>query len=327
MTKTIVIGAGRMAKEHLKCLKTLPDVEIVGVADLSAAKAELAADRFSVPCWSTSYKEILEKTSPDVAHIVTDASSHFKIAKDLLNAGVSVFIEKPIADSFQHFKELTNLAENKGLFLQENYNYLFTKPVLRLLEASRQQAFGEIQHLAIHLCVDFQIDRSVPSDYVMREFVTHFVSLCHLFMGVQKKIMMLWKKDGNDFSALVEAEKGNASIYFTRNVHPEGFFVDLFGAKMRASMNLFESRLCFAKEHSLPRPISHFFNGLIESGNAFSNSFQSLWGKLKGNPSWYSGMQELLLRFYRAMKTGEALPISKEQMREVNQAVFEILGS
>ena len=44
--KTALIGAGQIARQHLACLKTLPGVELIGVCDLSPARAEAAAEQF-----------------------------------------------------------------------------------------------------------------------------------------------------------------------------------------------------------------------------------------------------------------------------------------
>ena len=109
--KTIVVGAGHIAKQHLGCLRTLTNVCVVGVCDLSPAMAQAAAERFGVERWSTSYSELLESTQPDVVHVATPPATHFALASEALRGGAHVFVEKPITLHTQELDELTALAK------------------------------------------------------------------------------------------------------------------------------------------------------------------------------------------------------------------------
>jgi len=93
---------------------------------------------------------------------------------------------------------------------------------------------------------------------------------------------------------------------------------------MKASINLFESRLLLDKNRNLPRPLMYFANGLQESATIFGSSFKSLWNKLKGNPGGYSGLNTLLKSTYDAIEEKHSLPISLEQIDEVNKLVADM---
>src|SRR5271155_919702 len=94
--KCVLIGCGAIAREHLTALAELGTVEVAAVGDISAARAEAAAERFGVAKWSSSYEELLSDVRPDLVHITTPPSSHFSIAKSCLSAGLNVLCEKPI---------------------------------------------------------------------------------------------------------------------------------------------------------------------------------------------------------------------------------------
>ena len=93
--KAALIGAGQIAKQHLSCLKTLPGVELAAICDLSPATAEAAAERYGIRAWFTDHRAMLEKARPDVVHVTTPPTSHFRPAMDSLDAGAHVIVEKP----------------------------------------------------------------------------------------------------------------------------------------------------------------------------------------------------------------------------------------
>ena len=93
--QSAVIGAGRVAQQHLACLASLPGVRLVGVCDLSRSLAESAAERFGVKAWFTDHNRMLAEARPDIVHITTPPASHFCLAQECFNADVHVFLEKP----------------------------------------------------------------------------------------------------------------------------------------------------------------------------------------------------------------------------------------
>jgi predicted dehydrogenase len=80
-----LIGAGQIARQHLACLKETPDIEVSAVCDVSPAVAESAAERFAIPSWFTDHRAMLDRVRPEVVHITTPPTSHFKLALDALD--------------------------------------------------------------------------------------------------------------------------------------------------------------------------------------------------------------------------------------------------
>src|SRR2546423_15435705 len=109
-----IIGTGHIARQHLACLRELPGVRIAAVCDLSRAMAESAAERFGVPAWFTDSRRMLEEVKPDVVHVTTPPTSHFRLASDALDAGAHVLVEKPITVTFGEAQALVEKARDKG---------------------------------------------------------------------------------------------------------------------------------------------------------------------------------------------------------------------
>ncbi|HOW53841.1 MAG TPA: Gfo/Idh/MocA family oxidoreductase [Syntrophorhabdaceae bacterium] len=142
-----LIGLGHMGRIHLGKLCAFDDVAVPGIVDIDEKLAVEHSQKYSVPSFS-DYKDILGASSGAI--IATPTQSHFAIAKACLEAGVHVFIEKPITASLEEAQQLVDLAAARGLVLQvghlERLNPVFThaSPLIRkplLIEARRISPF------------------------------------------------------------------------------------------------------------------------------------------------------------------------------------------
>ena len=145
--RAAVIGAGHMGNYHAQKLAALDGVELVAVVDADAARAQAIAQKTHSHAHS-DYRELLSRL--DCAFIATPTEFHHHIARDCLNAGVHVLVEKPIAKTVQQAQELVALAEQRALVLQvghaERFNAAFTAAQAHLqrpryIEAHRLSPF------------------------------------------------------------------------------------------------------------------------------------------------------------------------------------------
>ena len=118
--KSVLIGCGAIAREHLAALSELDNVHVAAVCDLSPARAEATAERFGIQKWYTNFETLLTENKPDLVHITTPPSSHFLIAQRCLADGLNVLCEKPITVDYQEFRKLKQLAEEQHCVLMEN---------------------------------------------------------------------------------------------------------------------------------------------------------------------------------------------------------------
>lgn len=106
-----VIGCGRAAvRLHLPALATVPDAEVVAVADLDAAKVDEAAQRFGIKRTFSDPADLLAQADVDVAAILVPAQFHVGVALQALDAGKHIFIEKPIALALDDARMLVERA-------------------------------------------------------------------------------------------------------------------------------------------------------------------------------------------------------------------------
>jgi predicted dehydrogenase len=145
--KIALVGAGHMGKIHVEKLASFDDVQIAGVADVDPGRARELAHQYNVPTLN-DYKKLLGNVHGVI--IATPTDTHYQIARDFLEAGAHVFIEKPITSNQEEANELIELGKRKQLILQvgflERFNpaFLKTLPLIKkplIIESCRASEF------------------------------------------------------------------------------------------------------------------------------------------------------------------------------------------
>ena len=335
--KAALIGAGQIAQQHLACLKSLPGVGLAAICDRSPATAEAAAERWGCQAWFTDHRAMLEKARPDVVHITTPPTSHFPLALDSIDAGAHVILEKPAASSFAELEKLVRRAEDAGRTIIEDYNYLFNHAPQEILRRIETGQFGAVTHVEVLICLDILgpsgfADPNAPHPALtlaggaIADFLPHLASLAHLFVGPHRTAHTIWTKRKasplpfDEFRAVVEAERGTAALGFSSSSQPDAFWLRVYGERMQAAANLFETRLTFDGPRDVPKPLRPLFSGLQEAKTIRRAALVTLLRKFKG-PGTYEGLWELLARSYRALADGTALPVTASRILEVNRMI------
>ncbi len=341
--RAAVIGAGQIAKQHLAALAVLGDVETVSVCDLSPIMAESTADRFSVPHWTTDFHELLQQQKPNVVHITTPPGSHFQLARECLQAGCHVLVEKPATTDLAQFEELKALAEERGLWLIEDHNYQFNRSVQEMLKMVSSSALGEVRHVEVQVCLDLfgEGSRFADADMphpamrepagIVTDFLTHLCYLAYAFVGKHRGFQALFNRrlelpDApiSDFQALVDAQQGTALLGLSASGQPDVFLVSVQGTQGQVSTNLFEVGTVSSQSLGGPQPLVPVRNALRRGRSERRNAVKSLWRKLSGGPGPYEGLWTLVEQLYTNLQTGGPPPVSIEQIDAVNRLVHEI---
>jgi predicted dehydrogenase/nucleoside-diphosphate-sugar epimerase len=147
--KVGLLGAGYILQAHAKALAAVDSVEIHAVCDVSQARAAQAAASFGIPNVFTSLTQLLESDC-DVVHVLLPPFLHEETARQLLLAGKSVFLEKPMGLSSVECQAVVDLAKAKGLKVGVNHNFLFLPGYEELRRAANDGSIGSIDHLAVN---------------------------------------------------------------------------------------------------------------------------------------------------------------------------------
>ncbi|MDD4774859.1 MAG: Gfo/Idh/MocA family oxidoreductase, partial [Eubacteriales bacterium] len=112
--KTAVIGCGVISKIYLEnCTKKFKILDIVGCSDIIPERSALRAHEYGIKQMTNS--EIYNDPEIELVLNLTYHTSHYTVTKESLMAGKHVYSEKMLANTFDQAKELTEIAEEKGL--------------------------------------------------------------------------------------------------------------------------------------------------------------------------------------------------------------------
>ena len=121
-----VIGTGWWATSyHLPTLAAHPHAELVGVADIDPRKAEEAARLHAIPHSFDDHRSLLELGLDGVV-VATSHDTHYTLARDALEAGADVLVEKPMTIEPEDARELVRLARRLQRRLHVGYPFPYT---------------------------------------------------------------------------------------------------------------------------------------------------------------------------------------------------------
>jgi predicted dehydrogenase len=150
-----VIGAGSFGSNHVRVLRQMPHIELVGVFDQDRDRARKVAQEHG-----SAAIELLDspRAKFDAAVIATPTMSHALVASELLEAGIDVLVEKPIADTSVAGERLTKLAQQRGRILQVGHLERFNPAVAALEQAVTVPLFFEVHRMSVFTPRSLDVD-------------------------------------------------------------------------------------------------------------------------------------------------------------------------
>jgi predicted dehydrogenase len=112
--KIAVVGAGGMGTNHSRAIANGLGTELAGVVDFETDKAQLLAKRFETNAYST-LSEAFDGERIDGVVIATTTASHLSIAREVIERGIPVMVEKPITDRLSTTSEILELSNQKNV--------------------------------------------------------------------------------------------------------------------------------------------------------------------------------------------------------------------
>jgi predicted dehydrogenase len=142
--KVGIVGVGHLGSIHAKVYSKLDNVELVGVCDCNLERALEIGKKYHTRSFA-DFEDLFGKV--DAASIVVPTSLHYNVAKEFLNNGIHVLIEKPITKTISEADELISIAQKKGLIIQVGHVERFNAAVLALEHYLKKPKFLECQRL------------------------------------------------------------------------------------------------------------------------------------------------------------------------------------
>ncbi len=147
--KVGLLGAGYILQAHAKALGAIGNVTLHAVCDLSKERAAQAAAEYDIPNTYTSVAELLASDC-DVVHVLLPPFLHVDVARQLLLAGKSVLLEKPMGLGSAECQSVVDLAAERKLQLGVNHNFLFLPGYEQLRREVADGTIGTLDHVTVN---------------------------------------------------------------------------------------------------------------------------------------------------------------------------------
>ena len=162
-----VVGTGALGRHHVRLLAGLADVELVGLYDLRQEVGDAVAAEFGTRSFSEMSSLVAEI---EAAVVAVPTTEHARIGVPLLEKGIHVLVEKPIAPSLEEADELVKAAADAVLAV--GHVEFYNPAVERLLEIGGRPGFVEVHRLAAFS------PRSLDVDVIL-DLMIHDLQILH----------------------------------------------------------------------------------------------------------------------------------------------------
>lgn len=180
--KIAVIGVGVMGSNHARIYQSLPEAELVAVADSDLTRAKIVAEKHGVPYYD-SVQNLLSKHRIEAASVAVPTSLHTIVAEELLSARVHVLVEKPLAMTVVECQKICALSEHTGTIVMVGHVERFNPAVRKLRDLIREGKFGEITSI-ITRRVGLAPPRIRDAD-VVTDLAVHDIDIANFLVGKQ----------------------------------------------------------------------------------------------------------------------------------------------
>jgi UDP-N-acetylglucosamine 3-dehydrogenase len=209
--KVAVIGLGNMGRHHVKQWASLPGVELVAVCDLN----QDAVDRFSSEYHCAGFTEVstmIAQAKPDAVSIISPTQAHFSLAKQALEAGVHVLVEKPITATVEEADQLIESAKRHQRFLTVGHIERFNPVVHAALSVIHSGKLGDI--VSVVATRVSPMPAQIKGDNVVMDLAVHDIDLCNVLMD-QAPLSIAGKAD----QVMLQDRSDHAQLFLT---YPKG---------------------------------------------------------------------------------------------------------
>ena len=173
-----MIGVGAFGRNHARVYRELQQagsVRLVGVVDPDTARADAVAREFECKAFGSVEQMLVTHTEVQAASVAVPTVLHAEVARALMEAGVDVLIEKPVAATLDEADELIRLASEHKRVAQVGHLERFNPAVRATLPLLKRPMFFEVHRLSVFspraLDVDVVLDLMIHDLDVVLTFV------------------------------------------------------------------------------------------------------------------------------------------------------------
>jgi predicted dehydrogenase len=175
-----VVGLGYWGPNLARNLASHPQFRLTALCDADRTRLDRHGAFYPAARCFTSLQELLATARPDLLAIATPVASHHRLAKEALEAGCHVLVEKPLARTSAEADELVQLAARRERHLFVDHTFLFTGAVA---EIRKQVASGALGDLLYVDSVRISLGLFQPDVDVVWDLAPHDLAILNYVVG------------------------------------------------------------------------------------------------------------------------------------------------
>jgi predicted dehydrogenase len=352
MLKIAIVGCGKVADQHVAAIHRIPEREIVSVCDSEPLMAKQLGQRFGIARCFSDLKEMLEAVSPDIVHITTPPQSHYSLARQCLESGSHVYLEKPFTVTASETESLIQLAQRRALKITVGHNYLFT---LEMLEMRRLVEKGFLGGRPIHLESYWSYDlgdlryasaflgnrnhwvRQLPGQ-LFHNIISHGIGKLAEFLDDElteivatahqsEQLCSLGAQEVLDELRVMVRDKIGTTAFFCFSTQIRGLNqLRVYGPNGSVTADIITGSLVRNKSQSYKSYLTYFVPPLKSAREHLRNARVNIANFLRRRLYQDFGMKELIERFYNSVRLRGEPPIPYREIILTARIMDEIFA-
>ena len=262
-----IIGIGYWGPNWVRVASSHPQCRVTWISDIAEANFDKIPTSATTISFTTDYHDMLKDhpkngTRPDAVLISTPAHTHFAIAKEVIEAGMHVLVEKPLASDISQCKELIALAKAKGITLMVGHTYMFHPAI----SYAKKVTEGKVPQYNLGTIQDIQSERMslgpIRNDVnAIWDFGSHDIYILNHLIG--KKPIAVSVQAGHIPEGRKNLETvGVISLFYPNNIMGRITVSCIWPEKVRRIMIVGEKAALQFDDLSSERMVSIFHKGV-----------------------------------------------------------------
>jgi predicted dehydrogenase len=223
--RAALVGCGAMSRAWLEAAAKIPELRIVGLADLDAARAKARAAEFGLKdaAIARDVRALIDEAHPDLLFDVVVPSARHEVVAAGLAAGCHVLSEKPMAETLDDARDLVARAESAGRIHAVVQNRRYVAGVRRIARALKSGVIGVIAsvHADFFLAPHFGGFREEMDHVLLLDMAIHTFDALRCMTGLAASSVYCrewnpphsWYGHGSSVAAIFELESGVIFVY------------------------------------------------------------------------------------------------------------------
>lgn len=253
--KIAVIGCGMISQTHLQVIQNNKNCSLIAVVDTSAVRAKSVAAQFKCRGY-TDLDEMCDKEEIDIAMVCTPPNMHLPVCLKLIEGGIHVLCEKPLALTYEDGQKMIELAGKKKVSFMMASKFRYVEDIIKAKGIIESGILGEIVLFENIFCSHVNMgDRwnsqpEISGGGVLIDNGTHSVDIARFLLGSIKRIQA---QEGKRIQSLDVEDTvrvyfetdtnilGTADLSWT--IHKElEYFINIYGSSGSLSIGWKNSR-------------------------------------------------------------------------------------